>query len=289
MTIVSPAIRNGLTNEDNQIHPVLDSYLKVIPMLHAMLPDIAIGITNREEWIAYYPSQKIDLGVKPGHKIDPREPLADCINHKKVIRTEVDEEFFGFAFTGLANPIIHENKVVGAIAIQLQEHNEKELLRISDQMVTSITQANQGVAVIAKGADELAETSSTLLDQSKKAAEEVKNTDEVLTFIKRVADQTNLLGLNASIEAARAGDMGRGFGVVANEIRKLSNETVTSTEKIRNTLLNIQNSMDEIASSIEKVVTVGKEQASSTDEIAVFINEIEEMSKKLNSYASELL
>ncbi|GGF18786.1 putative sensory transducer protein YfmS [Halobacillus andaensis] len=268
---------------------LLDSFIQVLPTIHAMLPDIAIGLTNREEWMTYLPSRKINLGVKPGTKINPREPLADCIRSNKVIRTEVDTEFFGFPFTGLANPICENGRVVGAIAIQLQEQNEKELLNISDQIVTSLTQANTEVSNVAKSAEDLSETSGILYEQARKAATEVKNTDEVLTFIKRIADQTNLLGLNASIEAARAGDMGRGFGVVADEIRKLSNETVASTEKIRTTLTNIQSSMKEISSSIEQVVAVGKQQASSTEEISSFISEIEKKSKELNKYASELL
>ncbi|WP_319005510.1 methyl-accepting chemotaxis protein [Metabacillus litoralis] len=267
---------------------IINSVIKVLPIIHSMLPHVAIGVTNTQEWLFYLPGKKIDIGARPGHKINPREPLADCVKNGKVIRTEVDAEFFGFPFTGLATPLIENNIIVGAIAIQIQEQNEKELRRISDQIVTSITQANNRVTTIAEGAEDLSQTSNTLLSQSKKAKEEVKNTDDVLTFIKRIADQTNLLGLNASIEAARAGDMGRGFGVVANEIRKLSNETVSSTEKIRTTLTNIQKSMDEISASIEKVVDVGKNQAASTEDISTFIDEIEKMSKDLNKYAAEL-
>ncbi len=288
MTTKTPEIYT----EDQQNHEnggILESVMQVVPLIQSMLPDIAIGVSNREEWVTYYPGRKIDLGVKPGQKINPKEPLADCIRDAKQIRTEVDPEFFGFAFTGLATPLMEGNKVVGALAIQLQEQNEKQLLNISEQIVTSLTQANEGVGNIAANAEDLNEVSETLHAQAKKATEEVKNTDEVLEFIKKIADQTNLLGLNASIEAARAGDKGKGFGVVADEIRKLSNETVSSTEKIRTTLTNIQNSMDEISASIDKVVSVGKEQASSTDEIAQFIDEIEKKSKELNKYASELL
>ncbi|RXJ00238.1 methyl-accepting chemotaxis protein [Anaerobacillus alkaliphilus] len=280
----------NILHKPTQEHaPILEAYIQVIPFIQAMLPDIGIGITNCEEWLVYYPGTKIDIGAKPGRKIDPNEPLAECIKYKKNIRTEVAAEFFGFPFTGLARPILEGNKVVGTIAIQLQEQNEKKLMEISDAMVLSLAQANEGVSKIAAGAEGLADVSETLLSQSKNAKEYVKDTDDVLKFIKRIADQTNLLGLNASIEAARAGNMGRGFGVVAEEIRKLSHETVASTEKIRTTLTNIQKSMDEITASIEKVVAVGKEQASSTDEISLFIDEIEKMSKQLNKYASELL
>lgn len=83
---------------------------------------------------------------------------------------------------------------------------------------------------ITEGAEGLADITNRLLERSNQAAKEVDNADEVLSIIKKIADQTNLLGLNAAIELSIAGD--KGFGVVANEIRKLSHETISSTEKI---------------------------------------------------------
>ncbi|WP_306009619.1 methyl-accepting chemotaxis protein [Bacillus sp. MMSF_3328] len=65
---------------------------------------------------------------------------------------------------------------------------------------------------ITEGAEGLADTTNRLLERSNQAAKEVDNADEVLSIIKKIADQTNLLGLNAAIEAAIAGD--KGFGVV---------------------------------------------------------------------------
>ncbi|TWI56182.1 methyl-accepting chemotaxis protein [Halalkalibacter nanhaiisediminis] len=284
---MSYSISKKIVTETNPTNK-LEAFLQIIPVIHSMLPDLGIGMTNTEEWLVYYPGRKIDIGARIGLKIDPKEPLADCIRFNKIIEEEVPSEFFGFPFKGLAAPIIEEDKVVGALAIQIQEQNEKELRRIADQIVESIGQANQEITNVAQGADGLATISQTLLEQSNTASEEMKNTDEVLTFIKKIADQTNLLGLNASIEAARAGEHGRGFDIVAKEIRKLSNETVSSTEKIRSTLMNMQQSINEISVSIENVVSVGRDQAASTEEIASFIDEIEKMSKDLNKYASEL-
>ncbi|WP_096199020.1 methyl-accepting chemotaxis protein [Bacillus sp. FJAT-45350] len=269
-------------------HKKLEAFLEVIPVIHAMLPDVGIGIANTKEWLAYYPGSKINIGAKPGLKINPKEPLAECISKNKVIEEEVPSEFFGFPFKGLAAPIVEGREVIGALAIQIQEQNEKELRKIADQIVISITQANDRIANVSKNAEGLSVISNSLLEQSNRAAEQMENTDEVIKFIKKIADQTNLLGLNASIEAARAGDRGRGFDVVAKEIRKLSNETVSSTEKISNTLTNMQESINGITTAIEKVVTVGREQALSTEEISTFIDEIEKMSKELNKYAAEL-
>lgn len=270
------------------IHNKLDAFVQVIPTIHAMLPDVGIGITDTEEWLVYYPGTKINIGAKPGRKVDPKEPLADCIKLNKAIKQEVPPEFFGVSFTGLASPIVEGNKVVGAIAIQIQEQSEKELRRISDQIFLSLNQANERITNISNGADGLATISNTLLEQSNYASESMNNTDEVIKFIKNIADQTNILGLNASIEAARAGDKGRGFNIVAKEIRKLSLETVASTEKISSSLKKMQHSIEEIRNLAEKVVSVGGEQALSTEEISSFINEIEKMSKDLKKYASEL-
>ncbi|SFC91192.1 Methyl-accepting chemotaxis protein (MCP) signalling domain-containing protein [Bacillus sp. OV322] len=267
---------------------ILTPYIKALSIVHSMLPELSIGLANTEEWLVYYPGNKINIGLKPGQRINPKEPLADCIRNNERIEQDIPEELFGIPFTGLAAPILNNGEVIGALAIQLQKQNERDLRNISEQIVDSITQANHRITNISNSAEGLAEITHTLLEQSNQAAKEVHNTDDVLSFIKRIADQTNLLGLNAAIEAARAGEKGAGFGVVANEIRKLSNETVSSTEKIRTILNNIQKSMTDITASIDKVVRVGNAQAESTEELSSFIVKIETMSKELNNYALKL-
>lgn len=110
----------------------------------------------------------------------------------------------------------------------------------------SDTFVKQMVNDIQELADSANKTTSTV-DQLK---QDTDNIDSILDVIKSIAEQTNLLALNAAIEAARAGEQGRGFAVVADEVRNLAERTTQSTSEIHQTIAKLQEGTDSVVNAI---------------------------------------
>ena len=115
-----------------------------------------------------------------------------------------------------------------------------------------------------------AETVSHTATQTEEAMnylqEQSKKVMEIVTLINGLADQTNLLALNAAIEAARAGEQGKGFSVVAEEVRKLSDQTRDYTKKIASFVHDLMNEVHTVSDSIQILVTANHEQHLALDE-----------------------
>lgn len=161
----------------------------------------------------------------------------------------------------------------------------EEIYQYAAKLYTAIEQSAAAVEELASSSEELAATSQETANVATKAFEEVNNTSEILEIIQRVAKQTNLLGLNAAIEASRAGENGKGFSVVASEVRKLAKESDISARRIDNTLNKFRSSVEAVLENIEQSNIITQEQARANQNIAHMIESLREVGCKLMDMA----
>lgn len=191
--------------------------------------------------------------------------------------------------THLADAIV--SKLLYTVA-RGQEETAQELRTQAQQLATMAEELNltvQSVPAAIDGVTKVLGTHCEKLNTAVAGAEKhIKDTDEVIDFIKKVADQTKLLGLNAAIEAARAGNHGRGFGVVANEVRKLAEDSVVSAKKISTILANIEESMKTIIAGIEETSGIAQMQTSTTEQVGIAVEQLGHMSDEMKDFAGKL-
>lgn len=140
------------------------------------------------------------------------------------------------------------------------------------------SQAQEGNGMVIGTIDRLRtlkQLSVSLKDDMVELDTQAKDIGTVLTLIRDIADQTNLLALNAAIEAARAGEAGRGFAVVADEVRKLAEKTMSATRDVESAIAAIQDgtakssqTMDSAVSAIEDTSHIGEESGHALEKIA---------------------
>lgn len=178
-------------------------------------------------------------------------------------------------------------KIAKAQEVERLRESEKseKIYRYSTELYNAIGQAAAAVEELAASSEELASTSQETANIANEAFQEVHNTTAILEIIRRVAKQTNLLGLNAAIEASRAGEYGRGFSVVAAEVRKLADESRNSAQNIDNMLSKFRNSVESVLKNVEQSNVITKEQSQANQNIAQMLDDLREVGHKLMDMA----
>lgn len=169
--------------------------------------------------------------------------------------------------------------------------------RVSDSAGTAERDTETGRTVVADTVgtiNRLATEISGAVDVINRVSADSDNISQVLVEIKAIAEQTNLLALNAAIEAARAGEQGRGFAVVADEVRSLSQRTHKSTEEIEGMISRLQSGVKDAVSAMtnshevtEATVRKSSEVTEALDRIARGIATIVDMSHQIAQAAEE--
>lgn len=253
-----------------------------------------ISLDNRDE-----------LGELTGEFNSMTDRIADLIRSVGQTTSEVDQQAARVKDTAAANSeavarqMAESGQINEAMSQMVEAVNEvtESAHRVADSATAAEQDTETGRGVVSgtvESINRLATEISGAVDVINRVSDDSDNISQVLVEIKAIAGQTNLLALNAAIEAARAGEHGRGFAVVADEVRSLSQRTHKSTEEIEGMISRLQsgvkdavaamtNSQDVTQTTVEK----SGEVTEALSRIAQGISVIVDMSHQIAQAAEE--
>jgi hypothetical protein len=275
------------------LHPIARAFPDFAPLLAEMFPEGAfLYMTDLHKTFNRQSSNKFDIpSIQIGLTLSEDDVPYKVLKAKHNITEELDSSKFGVPVLVTGYPLFdeeHPDELVGTLGVVIPKIVAGNLRQMSADL-------ENGIAGIASAIEELAASATCIHSNEQELNKEVKQItvlseeiNEVSTFIKEIADETKMLGLNAAIEAARAGEAGRGFGVVAEEIRKLSEQSKSTVPKIKKLTDRIKTTVDETSQRSQGSLDSSEEQAAATEEITASIQEITSMSTELNRIAQDL-
>lgn len=267
----------------------VDNLLTVAPFIKNLLGEsTGFYIADKEKFV-YCDHGEVRLDIKPGDIVKEGSVTGMALKKKDRILSKIGKEVYGIPYIGASYPIFEDGNVVGAMAtvvpITLQENLNASAITLQDD-INAIALA---IETLAASSQELAAAANDLNNTAQEINEEIKQTDEISVLITDVAERTHLLGLNAAIESARAGEHGKGFSIVAGEIRKMSENTKSQVKGIKTNLKAMKESMASVTMAFENIAASSEQQAASTQEISIVLDSLKELSTALKQQAENLV
>jgi methyl-accepting chemotaxis protein len=168
-------------------------------------------------------------------------------------------------------------------------------LKAQENLYTTARGVSSSAQEIGTTTEEVAATSELLAkalkdlqNNSGSVLSNIRKTDYILRFVNSIAGNSNLLGLNAAIEAARVGEYGKGLSVVAEEIRKMASDSQDAVRQINSIIELIQSSIKSIIGEIDMVSNLSERQAVAIEQIASSVQRLADSAADIEQVAREL-
>ena len=278
-----------------RLHPVGQSFPDFAPIIAELFPEGAFLFATDLKGIIYrHSSVKFDLPkLSIGYELKETDIAYITLKTGKPQHMELGADRYGTPVFLACYPLYDKdendkNMLVATLGVIIPKSNAEKVRHVSDALTSNIDTISQTVDQLSKTAYDINENEQLLYTSIESVIGILSQINEVTGFISAVARQSNLLGLNAAIEASRLGEAGRGFSVVAAEIRKLSEQSKQTVPQIQRLTDDIQRKIAEVNEKCKENIGKSQSQADATEEISSSIEELFTMAKELNAISKNL-
>ena len=268
--------------EEIKTNSVLEEYIRTIPVIKdALGMDIMMSITNGEEFLAYWPGDKMVADIHIGDKLSHDDPMWTSFTTGKKLEQICPADVYGFAFKAITIAIKDGRDIVGTMGIAISLETETFTKNVSDKLLESIEVVQGEMTQFDKFGGTIREVSEYIRDLTEKINSNIKEIQTFAREIQKISNNTNMLALNASIEAARNGEAGKGFAVVASQMGILAGDTKSSSEKILDIVKRFETDITNMESKLEEQDQSQEDQAESSQMLFEEVKKIEDLTKQV--------
>lgn len=268
---------------------VLQDFMKMAPYIPSFIDEpVSVAITNKEAFIFNQPCVELPVSFELGKPFPEGNTPSLAMKSGEVMVREVSEKVYGIPFKSYAVPLREDGEIVGCLllakSITIVKNSKKAISDLSGEVGEIATVINEITADVQKSSENTYEVNK-LIDE---LLLETEKMNSILTAINKLSNSTKILGLNASIESARAGEAGRGFSVVAQEIGRLSANTTQAAMEIANMLTSIEAQLKTIGEKSQDTTDTFMQQAASLQQIAASMDDLNSNVKVIDDYMRQL-
>ncbi len=254
------------------MNEVLKNYIEIVPVIKdALGMDIMMSVTDGYEFLAYWRGDKMVADIHVGDKLNHDDPMWTSFTTGQKLEQVCPPTVYGFAFRAITIAIRDGSEIVGTMGIAISLEDETYTQEASEKLLGVISDVQKEMNTINKYNDTIKESSANIRSTASEIMSDIAEVEKFVKDIQAISNKTNILALNASIEAARSGEVGKGFAVVANEMGKLAAGTKESSDNILGILTRL---VTDIGNMNNDLAEQDKSQEGQTEASQRFFNEV---------------